>query len=312
MTPCRHRASAARARLLLVGLPLLLIAEPARGAFDLRRASPDALGAASSDLPFDPLETTMATPRGWVAEATHGALFDVPGLASDEAVLGWRAPAASLDAAWSRHGTPDLAEVTQALAVSERGSRAVRLHGRAERIALRVAGDSESAGWTAGAGVTGRISRSPEAPEVVLDADRAYRSGGAERLGVAPSVVVALRVHREGILVAAVDRWERNGRRSPRLAVRIRLAPALSLRAARGGGPGRMGVAVTVRWRHFDISAGRMDFADGGSVSAWSVRFTGVPGAETPSEAGTREPFPPSPPRCWTPNALLSCDTKGN
>ena len=255
-------------------LILIAAAAPARAAFDLRQAVPEALGAVSSDLAFDPLEDRPPGAGGAIAEGSHASLFGVPGLAADRVAVGWRRAGGDVVAVWSRAGTPDLAEVEHSLAWTERGGRRVLLRARAERLALRLAGEPEAAGWAVGGGVAARLARRVE---VVVESDRALRSTGAERLGAAPALVAAVRWSAGPFTVAAADRWERTGRRSPRLSVLVPVGSALRLRAGRGHGPGRIGLALGVRWGRIEVAAGRLDGAGGGTVSSVGVRLLARP-----------------------------------
>lgn len=287
--------------LLAVALAIAACPRPAGAAFDLRHASPEALGAASADLAFDPLGDCASSAPGVVAAWSHASLYGVEGLAGDDVAAAWSSRRIAVEGVWSRAGTPDLAEETEALELRERGSRAVLLRARAERLALRFLGDPERSGWAGSAGVLARLADGRATVEVGLEGDRLLRSAGADRLGAAPAAVWVVRVRAPSLSVAFADRWERDGRRSPRVALLLPVGSSLALRASRGSDPGRLGFSLEARVGRVVVAAGRLDGAEGGSIASVGVRI-----ALGPTGHSSRSPdqAPPGA-RCWSRAALL-------
>jgi hypothetical protein len=198
----------------------------ARAAFDLRRASPEALGSASIDLPFDPLEETDG--GGVSAAVSHAAWYEVEGLAFDRVSTVWGSSARRVEAACTRVGTPDLAEWSQSVEFQERAPRVIVLGARFERIAWEILGEAPASGFAAGGGATARLRSGALRGVIGFDADRAWRSRGATALGAAPSAIDWLSVHAAGMTVAVADRWERSGLRSPRIAAEMAFGQGLA------------------------------------------------------------------------------------
>ncbi len=247
----------------------------ARAAFDLRQATPEAIGAASMDLPFDILEADSSAEGSLTATASHASLYDVEGLAADRLGVGWRFGETFFDATWARVGTPDLAEVSHALSWRETGGRALRLRAHVERLSLGIAGEKGSSEWAAGGGATARVRGQRLVAEFTIEADRPVRGARLSSLGAEPAALYCLKVRANGITLAAGDRWEAGGRRSPRVALEVPVGSAVSLRAGRGESPGRIGFALSARWGRLALSAGRMDDDAGGVITSAGVRLLG-------------------------------------
>ena len=235
---------AAASALVLAVLALAMPPQGASAAFDLRDATPEALGSASPDLAFDPLGDRSSDAPRFTGAWSHASLDDVEGLAADAVGAAWTVRRASIRAGWSRVGTPDLAEEATSLEAGERGARVLLLRGRAERLALRFAGDPERSGWAGSAGVAARLAGRATRVELEIEGDRVLRSAGARALGAVPAVVCALRFRAPALTLAVADRWEGDGRRSARVALLFPVGSTLSLRAARGSNPGRIGFAL--------------------------------------------------------------------
>jgi hypothetical protein len=112
-----------------------------------------------------------------------------------------------------------------------------------------------------------------------VDGDRVVRSEGLRRLDVTPAVLFDARLSfapaprgTRGVGIALGYRWETDGRRSPRIAAEIPLGSSVFVRAARGGGPGRIGISVSAEIGRVAVSAGRMDDAAGGAITSAAIR----------------------------------------
>jgi hypothetical protein len=306
-------AQAAWSRAVLVLAVLALAASPHRvdAAFDLRHATPEALGSASPDLPFDPLGDRSSDAPRFTGAWSHASLDDVEDLAADDVAAAWTGRRASIGAGWSRAGTPDLAEEAASLEVGERGARALLLRGRAERLALRFAGEPERSGWAGSAGVAAGLAGRAARVELEIEGDRVLRSAGARALGAVPAVVCVVRLRAPALTLAVADRWEGDGRRSARVALLFPVGSTLSLRAARGSDPGRIGFALEARLGRIVVAAGRLDGAEGSSIASVGLRLASrgagaVPRAPSPTP-GDRDRARNSAPgaRCWPCPALL-------
>ncbi|MGE5180161.1 MAG: hypothetical protein ACM3PF_13820, partial [Bacteroidota bacterium] len=304
--------------LALVALALATPPRIAAAAFDLRHATPEALGSASPDLASDPLGDRSSDAPRFAGAWSHASLDDVEGLAADDVAAAWTGRRVAIGAAWSRAGTPDLAEEAAMLEAGERGARVLLLRGRAERLALRFAGEPERSGWAGSAGVAARLAGRATRVEIEIEGDRALRSAGARALGAVPAVVCVLRFRAPALTLALADRWESDGRRSPRVALLFPVGSALSLRAARGSDPGRIGFALEARLGRIVVAAGRLDAAEGTSIASVGLRLASrgsgsTPGAPSPAPrapspapgdpARARNPAPGA--RCWPCPALL-------
>jgi hypothetical protein len=158
-----RRRPLVRRSVALVGCCVLVAhPTPSVAAFDLRRATPEALGAASMDFPFDLLgdppktDPSGAAPRRVSILASHASLYQVAGLAADRVQATWGLRPVALELCYERTGTPDIAESIASLSVREPAARAVSLHGRVERLSLNLPQEPETSGWAAGFGVTAR------------------------------------------------------------------------------------------------------------------------------------------------------------
>ena len=286
MTP-RRRAPACVA--ILAASVLVSHPAPADAAFDLRQASPEALGSASMDLPFDLVDDDASVdgspPKGLRVAVSRASLYAVTGLAADRVEAGWLLRPVFIESSWSRTGTPDIAESIASVSIHESAPRSVSLRGRVERLSLGMPLEPGTSGWAAGLGVTARVSARHLAIAAALDGDRVVRSRDLGRLEVRPALLFHARLfvggtghvggttETRGIAIAVGDRWESDGRRSPRIAAEIPLGSLVAVRAGRGGDPGRIGIAVRARVGRLTVSAGRQDDAGGGAVTSAGVRF---------------------------------------
>ncbi len=256
-----------------------LVAWPAsvRGAFEIRDTSPAALGAASMDLQAprffdsgDAPDAPGATP-GLRCEASHAALYEVEGLSGDRiaAELGPRILALGL--AVEQVGGAGAMERTARFAVRERSVRAVSLEAAIERLDLFADGEPRMGGWTLSGAAEAGVPLSSASLEVRVEADRVVRSAALDEMGVRPSFAMTIRVRMPQGSVALLDRWEWDGRRSPRLFVEVPLGGAALIRLARGESPGRTGAALAVRIGRLDAAAGRLDLAWGSAITGLSL-----------------------------------------
>ena len=250
------------ATLAVAIVAMLLAASPARAAFEVRDGSPAALGAASLDLAPVP----FFEPAGFAASASHTALYQSEGLTSERATIGFAGRAARVSATWNQLGFPGAREHVLRLDVGETGTRAGLLSVAAERLTLVVDGEPSQGGLAAGVSVLARVALPRGSLECVVACDRLARTAGLADLGVAPSVPFALRIRSDAMALAWMDRWEANGRASPRLVLDLALGPAACVRIARGMAPRRSGAAIALRRGRIEVSAGRLDLDDGGSV----------------------------------------------
>jgi len=258
----------------------LVAPAPARAAFELRDASPEALGAVSIDLMaepmFDPVESHRAGIR---LGASHAALYQVEGLTQERAWAGIEGRGAAVSVSYARVGVPGAVESTARVALRESASRAIALGWNAERLDLTLDGEPREGGWAFGGEARARVSFPRFDLEIAVAADRILQSGGLDRLQVPPSVPVSIRLRSGGAAAAWIDRWDGGGRRSPRLVLDLPITGAARLRLGRGEEPGRIGAALAIRWGRIEVSAGRMDQSAGGVV-------TGAAIALAPSAAG--------------------------
>ncbi len=251
---------------------LALGPEGARAAFELRDATPAALGAASADMEPEPMfESTGESRAGLLVSASHASLFQVEGLAADRAAATLQARSISLDLSYSQVGFAAARERRVRLSIQERGARPIAIALDVERLELALEGEPKAEGWAMGGQVRGfRALRSLDL-EVAVGADRILRTEGARRLGIGGSLPFAIRVRTRGAALAWVDRWESDGRRSPRLILDFPLGEAARVRLGRGEAPGRIGAAFAVRLNRLEASVGRLDVSDGGVITGVGV-----------------------------------------
>jgi hypothetical protein len=260
---------------------MALVAGPAApraalAAFELRDASPAALGAVSMDRgPAGFFEDGAR--RGLGFTASHASLYGVEGLTSEQAGVTLAAGAARLDLSHAQVGVPGVREHATRLAVREGDGHAVALSVQAERLVLALEGEPAAEVWTLGGGVRGRMVGTGVGLEIGIGADRVLRRGGHGRDAVLPAVPWTVRLRTRGASLEIADRWEGDGRTSPRLSLDVRAGAALALRFGRGERPGRTGAAAAIRVGRLEIAVGRQDDEHGGSVSSAAVTL--LPGA---------------------------------
>ena len=272
-SPLRVLAAALMA-LVTLGAGLLVVPHAARGAFELRDASPAALGAVSIDLESESLFDARDLDRGGIRlGASHASLYQVDGLVQDRAWIGIEGRRGSVSLVCARVGVPGAAESSARLTLRESGAGAVTLELDAERLDLVLDGEPREGGWALGGAARARVSLPRVDLEVAVAADRLLRSGGLDRLDVPPAVPFSIRLRSGGAAAAWVDRWDGTGRQSPRIVLDVPVTAAAVLRFGRGESPGRIGAALAVRWRRIEVSAGRMDQSSGGVITAVAVRL---------------------------------------
>jgi hypothetical protein len=242
-------------------------------AFELRDASPGALGAVSIDLESESLLDAMEPRRGGIRfGASHASLYQVDGLVQDRAWIGIEGRSGSVSLACGRVGVPGAEESGARLTLRESGARLVTLELDIERLDLTLDGEPREGGWAFGGTARARVSLPRIDLEVVVAADRILQSAGLDRLDVTPSVPFLIRLRSGGAAAASwVDRWDGTGRRSPRLVLDVPATGPARLRLGRGESPGRIGAALAIRWRRIEVSAGRMDQSAGGVITGAAV-----------------------------------------
>lgn len=285
----RAAAAAGLALRLALGIALglalgLALAFPpaARAAFELRDASPEALGAVSADLPPEARDDAgaggsagaPADPSArWSLGASRASLYGVEGLSAERAFATLRTGGVAIAGSWGTVGVSGLVESSVRSSVTDASRRAVRLTGSIERLALSIEGAAPAAGWTATLGAIAERPIGSMRLVVGIAGDRLARSRSLEALGVGPAAVVRVRLEAPGVSIAAIDRRERDGRRSPRVVADFELARAARLRVGRGASPGRVGVALSCRVRGLEVACGRQDDAGGGSIASVGLRL---------------------------------------
>jgi hypothetical protein len=247
---------------------------PALAAFEVRDASPMALGAVSMDLDeaAHPGRRTLV-PGGLELGASHATLFDVEGLTAEQGWIVRNGRGAGAALSVCQVGPPGARETRVRASLKESPARPIALSVAVERLRLELDGEPPSSGWTLGFGAGATRSLAGVDLDISVRADRLFRSTALEQLAVTPSVPVSFRVSAGAASAAWVDRWEGDGRRSPRLVIDFALGDAARIRFGRGERPDRIGAALAIRWRRLQISAGRLDVASGGSVGAASLGF---------------------------------------
>ncbi len=213
--------------------------------------------------------------RGWGMGASHASLYQVEGLAADQA---WARIAGSgfvgaLE--WSQAGLPGERETRVRAVIRECGAKRIALGVSVERLEMVLEGEPPAGGWAAGCAARSTSFIRGVVLEAMIGADRLLRSGSLGRLDVAPSVPVSVQLRAGAAAIAWIDRWESDGVRSPRIAIALALGETATLRLARGDSPERVGTSISIRLRGFEVSAGRLDLAAGGSVTGFSLARTG-------------------------------------
>ena len=265
-----------RATVLLIGAFLVsaaLCPGGALAAFELCDASPGALGAVSMDREARGFFDERAARRGLGLAASHASLYGVEGLGSEQAVASFHSGALGFDLAHAQTGAPGLREQATRLTLREGAARAVSLWLRAERLVLALEGEPGVQAWTLGAGARGHAPLGGVGLEVLVLADRVWRGGDADRVALMPAVPWSVGLRARGACLEVADRWEGNGRTSPRLSLEVRAGNVLALRFGRGERPGRTGAAAAVRLRRLEVAVGRLDDEFGGSVSSVALRL---------------------------------------
>lgn len=247
---------------LTIALAAIAFPALARAAFEVRDASPAALGAASLDIAAGPFFER----GGLAASASHASLYQADGLTSERATIAFGGRAARVSATWNQLGFPGAREHALRLEVEETGARALLLSLVAERLALAIDGEPSGGGFAVGASILARVSLPRGSVECLLSGDRIARTPGLHDLGVEPSVPFTLRLRSGALALAWTDRWEASGRTSPRLVLEVALGGAARVRMARGLKPGRSGAAIALRRGRIEVSAGRLDQDAGGST----------------------------------------------
>ncbi|HKW50641.1 MAG TPA: hypothetical protein VJQ53_02820 [Candidatus Eisenbacteria bacterium] len=266
----------------------LLPPSAALAAFELRDASPAALGAVSIDLESQSMLDGAEPRLGVRLGASHASLYQVDGLVQDRAWAEVEGRRGSASLALARVGVPGAEESSARLTLRESGSSAIALELSAERLDLALDEAPPEGGWALGGAARARVPLPRLDLEVVVAADRVLQSAGLDRLAVPPSVPFSIRLRSGGAAAAWVDRWDGGGRRSPRLVLDLPVTGAARLRLGRGEAPGRIGAALAIRWRRIEVSAGRMDQSAGGVITSVAVRLAaaGAPGGPRAGDGG--------------------------
>jgi len=268
------RAGFAHALVLMLAACLASLAPRAAiAAFELRDASPGALGAVSTDFDLDPMLEPPAR-HGLVLIASHAALYQVDGLTAEQASALVTGRTGTAELSLLQLGVPGEREDRVRIHLAERPSRGIAIDLTLERLELLLDDEPASGGWSAGAGVRAGIPLRRFTAELELGADRLWRTSPARAAGAEPSVPVTIRLRAPGAWVAWMDRWESDGRHSPRLVVDIGLGGAARFRFGRGASPSRAGAALGIRLRSLEVLVGTLDVAVAGSVSGASIGFS--------------------------------------
>ena len=246
----------------------LLVATPdARAAFEVRDASPAALGAASLDLAAQPF-FDGASDRGLSASASHATLDQAEGLTAEQARVALAGRLARVAVTWNQIGFPGAREHSLRATVDEARPGPIALSLTAERLLFAIEGEPAQGGVALGASVSACVALPRGMLECSLGGDRLARTGGLASLGVGPSVPFAVRIRAAGASIAWMDRWEATGDASPRLVLDLALGGAARLRMARGIRPDRGGAGLAIRLGRIEISVARLDRDAGGSVAS--------------------------------------------
>ena len=253
---------------------------PALAAFELRDASPAALGAVSTDLAAEqPMFADPPASHLCVRmSASHASLYQTDGLSADRVQLCAEGRPGSISISYARVGVPGAGESSLRFAMRESEANSIALELGVERLDLALDGEEREGGWAFGAAARARVSLSRVGLEIGIGADRLLRDGGLDRLAATSSLPVSIRLRAGGAAASWVDRWEGDGRRSPRFVLDLPIAGVASIRLGRGESPGRVGAAVAVRLRRVEVSAGRLDLSSGGVVTGAALGL--VPSAD--------------------------------
>ena len=258
----------------LVAMLVVANAMPVWAAFEVRDASPAALGAVSVDLDVEPVRVAEEGERfGLFMGASHAALYQVEGLTVERVTIGWEGRVGSASFYYSQVGVPGAREGRARIAVREASGKRIALGLELERLDIALEGEPQVDGWAAGGGVRARLPLGRFDLEVSAAANRLFRSSEIDRLGVSPSVPISIGLRSEFAVARWADRWEGDGRRSPRLVLDVPLARAAWVRFGHGESPGRVGAALGVRLGRVEFSTGRLDASAGGVVSAAALRL---------------------------------------
>jgi hypothetical protein len=270
----RARGAAGRSALsaptlgaLVLAAALLVATSDARAAFEVRDASPAALGSASLDLAARPF-FEGASDRGLSASASHTTLDQADGLTSEQARVAIAGRLARVGVTWNQIGFPGAREHSLRATVDEATPGPIALSLTAERLLFAVEGEPAQGGVALGASVSARVALPRGTLECSLGGDRLARTSGLSSLGVGPSFPFAVRIRAAGVSIAWMDRWEASGDASPRLVVDLALGGAARLRMARGIHPDRGGAGLAVRVGRIEVSVARLDRDAGGSVGS--------------------------------------------
>ena len=291
--------SAGRAAAVWFGVAVALLAAlapapAARAAFEVRDASPAALGAASLDIAAPPLFEPART--GLAASVTHASLYQAEGLTNERASLAVALGGLRASASWNQLGFPGAREHTVRLALEEAGAGPVTVSLVAERLALAIEGEPSRGGIALGAAMAARVPLPRATLECSVAGDRVWRSDGLQSLGAGPSLPFLLRVRSGAIAVGWMDRWEASGAGSPRLVLDFALGRSACVRLARGTNPARAGAALALRRGRIELSVARLDRSEGGSVGSVALGLAGS-GAEGHGPVEGRNPQPSEAPR---------------
>jgi hypothetical protein len=257
-------------RVVLVAALISILPRAAHAAFELRDASPEALGAVSVDVASEPMFDAVGSRRAGIRfGASHSSLYQVEGLAQERVWAGIDGRRASVSLAYAKVGVPGVVESSARLALRESAAHAVALEVDAERLDLALDGEPRDGGWAFGGTVRARVSFPRFDLEISVAADRILQSAGLDRLAVAPSVPVTIRPA-GGRGRGAVTPGG-TGRRSPRLVLDVPVTGAARLRFGRGEAPGRIGAALAIHLSRIEVSAGRMDQSAGGWITGVAI-----------------------------------------
>jgi hypothetical protein len=252
---------------LALAAALLAATSDVRAAFEVRDASPAALGSASLDLAAQPF-FEGASDRGLSASASHATLDQADGLTCEQIRVALAGRLARVAVTWNQIGFPGAREHSLRATVDEATSGPIALSLTAERLLFAIEGEPGQGGVALGAAVSAHVALPLGTLECSLGGDRLARTSGLASLGVEPSFPFAVRIRAAGVSVGWMDRWEASGAASPRLVVDLALGGAAHLRMARGIHPDRGGAGLAIRMGRIEISVARLDRDAGGSVGS--------------------------------------------
>jgi len=241
----------ARVSALLGALLLLRVLHPAPAlaAFELRDASPLALGRASTDGAwFPPGEEEGA--EGWSAGACRAALYAADGLSHDQLDAAFAGSRFTARIGCMAVSGPGSRESSARLDLLERAALPVSVGVRLE--GLRFAPD-EGERWKGfAAGFLGRAALGRRL-EAWVGVDRLLRSVSLGRAGVPASLELGVAVRAKNARLTLLDRGEPDGSLAARIALEIPLGPGARLQLARpdrAGSRARSAPRATRRARH--------------------------------------------------------------